>query len=77
MEPTCVIEGNSKRGMAGKHLRNRSIIVGKDSISHRDSNEVNEFSSLDNTTVNQRVETEELGYQSVKLIIMTVLSQLK
>ena len=61
MELTCVVEVNSGRGMAGRHLRNRSIIVGEDSIIHRDSNEVNQVNSLDNTTVNQRVETEENG----------------
>ena len=58
MEPTCVIEGNSKRGMAGKHLRNRRTAFVEDSIVRRDNNEVDEISSLDNTAVNQGAETE-------------------
>ena len=50
MELTCVVEVTSGREMAGRHLRNQSIVVGEDSIVHRDSNEVNQISSLDNTT---------------------------
>jgi len=44
--------------MAGRHLRNRSITFVEDSIVHRDSNEVDEISSIDNTAVNQGTGTE-------------------
>jgi hypothetical protein len=44
--------------MAGRRLRNRSITFLEDSIDGRDSNEVDEVSSLDNTAVNQETETE-------------------
>jgi len=45
--------------MAGRHLRNRNITFVEDSIGGRDSNEVDETSSFDNTVVNQEAETEE------------------
>jgi hypothetical protein len=44
--------------MAGKHLHNRNITFVEDSVSGRGSNEVDEFSSLSNTAVNQEAETE-------------------
>jgi ribosome-associated translation inhibitor RaiA len=44
--------------MAGRRLRNQSITFVEDSIDGRDSNEVDEVSSLDNTAVNQEAETE-------------------
>jgi hypothetical protein len=44
--------------MAGRHLRIRSVTFVEDSIGGRDSNEVDETSSLDNTVVNQEAETE-------------------
>jgi Skp family chaperone for outer membrane proteins len=43
--------------MAGRHLRNRSIIFVEDNIGGRDSNEVDEISSFDNTAINQEAET--------------------
>jgi len=53
-----VVEVTSGREMAGRHLRNRSIVFGEDSIVHRDSKDVDQINSLDNTAVNQRAETE-------------------
>jgi len=53
-----VCEVTSGRKVAGRHLRNRSITFVEDSIGGRDSNEVDETSSLDNTVVNQEAETE-------------------
>jgi hypothetical protein len=44
--------------MAGRNLRNWSITFIEDSIGGRSSNEVDEFSSLGNTTINQEAETE-------------------
>ena len=44
--------------MAGRHLCNGSITAVGDSIGGRNSNEVYEISSLDNTTVSQEAETE-------------------
>jgi hypothetical protein len=44
--------------MAGRHLRNESITFVEDSIGGRDSDEVDEISSLDNTAVNKETETE-------------------
>ena len=44
--------------MAGRHLRNRNITFVEHSNVRRDSNEVDEISSLDNTAVNQGGETE-------------------
>jgi hypothetical protein len=44
--------------MAGRHLRNRSITFVEDSIVRRDSNEVDEIRSLDNTAVSQGGEIE-------------------
>jgi len=44
--------------MAGRHLRNRSIAFVEDSNGRRDSNEVDEISSLDDTAVKQEAETE-------------------
>jgi len=44
--------------MAGRHLRNRCIAFVEGSIVRRDSNEVDEISSLDNTAINQGEETE-------------------
>jgi len=44
--------------MAGRHLSNRTIAFVEDSIGRRDSNEVDEISSLYNTAVNQGAETE-------------------
>jgi len=58
MELACVCEVTSGREMAGRHLRNRSIAFVEDSSVHRDSNEVDQISSLDNTAVNQEAETE-------------------
>jgi len=43
--------------MAGRHDRNQGITVADDRIGGRGSNEVCVFSSLDNTAVNQEVET--------------------
>jgi hypothetical protein len=42
--------------MVGRHVRNQGIIVVDDRIGGRGSNEVNVFSSPDNTAVNQEVE---------------------
>jgi hypothetical protein len=53
-----VCEVTSGRKLTGRHLRNRSITFVEDSIGGRDSNEVDETSSVDNTVVNQEVETE-------------------
>jgi hypothetical protein len=44
--------------MAIRHLRNRSITIVEDSVSGRGSNEVDEFSGIGNTAVNQEAETE-------------------
>ena len=55
----CVCEVTSGTKLAGRHLRNRSITFVEDSIGGRDSNEVDETSSLDNTVVNQEAETKE------------------
>ena len=44
--------------MAGRNLRNRSITLVQDSTRGRDSNEVDEISSLDNTVINKETETE-------------------
>jgi hypothetical protein len=44
--------------MAGINLRNRSITFVEDSIGGRDSNEIDEISSLDNTAINQEAEKE-------------------
>jgi hypothetical protein len=44
--------------MAGRHLRNRSVTFVEGSTVHRDSNEIDEISSADNTAVNQGAETE-------------------
>ena len=48
----------SDGNMAGRNLNNRSITFVADSIGGRSSNEVDEFSSLANTTVNQEAEAE-------------------
>jgi ElaB/YqjD/DUF883 family membrane-anchored ribosome-binding protein len=44
--------------MAGRHLYNRCIAVVEDSTYGRDSNDVDEFSSLGNTAVYQEAETD-------------------
>jgi hypothetical protein len=44
--------------MAGRHFRNRSITFVEDCVSDRGSNEVDEFSGIGNTAVNQEAETE-------------------
>ena len=54
----CVCEVTSDGNMAGRNLRNWSITFIEDSTGGRSSNEVNEFSSLSNTTINQEAETE-------------------
>jgi len=61
----CVCEFTSGRNMAGRHLRNRSITFVEDSVSGRGSNEVDEFSRLGNSAVNQEAETEGAVSQSV------------
>ena len=58
MELAYVCEVTSGREMAGRHLRNRNIAFVEDSIGCRDSNEVDEITSLDNIAVNQGAETE-------------------
>ena len=55
MERAC--EVTSDRNMSGRHVRNQGITVVDDRIGGRGSNEVNVFSSLDNTAVNKDVET--------------------
>jgi len=54
----CVRALTSGRKMAGRHLHNMSITFVEDSIGGRDSNEVDEISSLDSTAINQEAETE-------------------
>jgi len=53
-----VSEVNSDGNMAGRDPHNRRITFVEDSIGGRSSNEVDEISSLGNTTVNQEAETE-------------------
>jgi hypothetical protein len=48
----------SGRKMIGRHLRNRSITFVEDSIGGRDSDEVDQISSLDNTALNQEAESK-------------------
>jgi hypothetical protein len=54
----CVFEVTSGMNMIGRHFHNRSITVVVDSIGGRGTNEVDEFSSLGNTAVNQEAEAE-------------------
>lgn len=49
--------GYCDRNTAGRHVRNQGIAVVEDRIGGRGSNEVNVFSSLDNTAVNREAET--------------------
>jgi hypothetical protein len=54
MELQC--EVTSGRKMAGRHLRNRKTALVEDIIDGRDSNEVDEISSFDDTAINQEAE---------------------
>jgi hypothetical protein len=54
----CRITDVSNELAAGRHLRNRSITVVEDRIEDWGSNEFNEINSLDNSAVNQEVETD-------------------
>ena len=56
MELVC--EVTSGRKMAGRHLRNRSITFVEGNIGGRDSNKVDEISSLNNTAIYQEAEKE-------------------
>ena len=47
-----MFEVTSGRKMAGRHLRNRSFTFVVGSIGGTDSNEVDEISSIDSTSVN-------------------------
>ena len=52
----CEVSSDEK--MAGRNLRNRSFTFVEDSTGGRSINEVDEFSSLGNTTVNQEAKTK-------------------
>jgi len=53
-----VFEVTSDGNVVDRNPRNRRITFVEDSIGGRSRNEVDEFSSLGNTTVNQEAETE-------------------
>jgi hypothetical protein len=57
MKP-CRITDVSNELTAGKHLRNRIITVVEDRTEDWGSNEFNEINSLDNSAVNQEVESD-------------------
>jgi hypothetical protein len=67
-----VCEVTSRRKMAGRHFRNRSITCVEDSIGGTDSNEVDEISILDNTAIYRRQKQKELSWQSAKVISVPV-----